>query len=296
MSYLDPLLEKKDDETIDQAIDRYNKLKGPGVYQIRVVNDDTFYIGASTRTKTRLETHLRELKDNKHHNKKLQESYNNSSDKVLEISILTVDDSKTAFAIEKELIINNKEFKNCANERNSTISTSIGKFVSNETKERLSKSLLNYNRNNSIKKPCNRTIPEVTKELMRRSSKEYQSRPEVLEKNRNMAIERMKDPNNREISRQGQKKQFSDEVYREKNKLINIERMKDPNNREISRQGAINQWRDPEMRERLIAARCKKITIDGVEYNSVKEATSILGYKKILEYRHFKKEMGENND
>ncbi len=131
---------------------------------------------------------------------------------------------------------------------------------------------------------------------MRRSSKEYQSRPEVLEKNRNMAIERMKDPNNREISRQGQKKQFSDEVYREKNKLINIERMKDPNNREISRQGAINQWRDPEMRERLIAARCKKITIDGVEYNSVKEATSILGYKKILEYRHFKKEMGENND
>ena len=262
MSHLDPLLEKKDNESIDDVINRHNKLKGPGVYQIRVVDDDTFYIGASSRTKTRLNKHLRELKDNKHYNEKLQESYNNSSDKVLEISILTVDDSKTAFAIEKELINNNKEFKNCANERNSNVSTSIVKFVSNETKERLSKSLLNYNRNNCIKKSCNRNIPEVTKELMRRSSKEYQSRPEVLEKNRNMAIERMKDPNNREISRRG----------------------------------AINQWKDPEMRKKLIAARCKKITIDGMEYNSVKEATSILGYKKILEYRHFKKEMGENND
>lgn len=307
MSYLDPLLEKKDDETIDQAIDRYNKLKGPGVYQIRVVNDDTFYIGASTRTKTRLETHLRELKDNKHHNKKLQESYNNSSDKVLEISIFTTNNSDNAFAVEKDLIEKNKKHKNCANKINSCTPSCLGKTVSEETKKKISEHNKKYFQNPDNIFNKGKKLSEITKRLVGLSSKERWKNKDYKENIIQKNIERFKDPVNREKSRQATlkvmenveyknkiiengKKQFTNHDFRERNRLATIERFKNSNFKEQHRQKIADLWKTEEYRNKMLNRRCKEITIDGVTYKSTKEAVRSAGDSKVRKQRKLEKE------
>ncbi len=308
MSHLDPLLEKKDNESIDDVINRHNKLKGPGVYQIRVVDDDTFYIGASSRTKTRLDTHLRELKDNKHCNEKLQESYNNSSDKVLEISIFTTSSLENAFAVEKDLIKKNKERKNCANIKDSCIPSMLGMKHSEETRQKISHHNKEYYKNPKINPFYGKKHTEITKHKLKQNAEEYYKNPINRERQKSFMCDRMKDPANREVSRQAainawkdpeyrsksiliRQKQFSDPKFRELNKQSQIKRMKDPANREVSRQAAINQWKDPEMRKKLIECRWKKITIDGVTYNNTKEAVRIAGDSKVRKQRKLEKEI-----
>ena len=63
-----------------------NEYTGSAVYQIKNITNNKIYIGSSTNYKTRINTHIIDLKAGRHTNKLLQEDYNNNND--FEISIL----------------------------------------------------------------------------------------------------------------------------------------------------------------------------------------------------------------
>lgn len=270
MSYIVPSVFRSD-ISMDKKIEICNKLKGSAVYQLNILDNNVIYIGASSKTRDRIERHIRELKDNKHHNFKLQASYNSSSTKLIEVSVFVTDNTEQAFHMEKEIINNHRNDENCTNITNSSIPGMLGKHHSEEFKQ-----------------------------IMKKKWED----PELKDKRRKNIVNAMKDPGVREISRQGALHQWRNSEYKEqqlqllnklnkdpkikeKRKQDQIKRMENPVNRELSRQAAIKQWNDPEMRKKMSTVNCKKVTINGVTYNSVKEAINLTGISEKTYYKKY---------
>ena len=78
-----------------------------GIYKIEI--DGWIYIGKSVDVFMRWSKHLTDLFADKHHNKFLQEKFNNSNYRNINFSILKLCSKKDLTSMEKQFIIDEKE-------------------------------------------------------------------------------------------------------------------------------------------------------------------------------------------
>lgn len=121
-----------------------NILKSIGVYDI-FNNEGKHYIGSTKNLRRRFIEHFRDLKNNKHKNKKLQNYYNKHGDNSLEFCCLceNLNSIETARKEEKYLIDIEDTYKNgfnCTNQvlLNDSVPDEIRKIISDKAKLRQS--------------------------------------------------------------------------------------------------------------------------------------------------------------
>lgn len=105
-----------------------------GVYIISDLSSGKAYIGATIKKQVRLKKHDQTLKSNKHHNKNLQEAYNNGNK--LNLLFIPVSDDVNPFNCEKELISDFRKENVLYNIVGGMEPSSIGRIVSLETREK----------------------------------------------------------------------------------------------------------------------------------------------------------------
>lgn len=123
-----------------------NQSKASGVYLIINTVSKKYYIGSAKRFYTRSSQHLRALKNNKHHNQYLQNSFNKYGENSFEFHVLEVCDNR----IESEQYYLNECFNdpNCFNIDSIATNTNRIRITNNcPTKEQLRKS---YSRVKSV--------------------------------------------------------------------------------------------------------------------------------------------------
>lgn len=131
-----------------------------GIYQIKI--NKKIYVGSTVRSfKIRLRQHLNYLRNNNHPNKKLQNSFNKYGENNLEFTILEViEDKQTALFIEQKYIDELKPNLNVC----PIAGNSLGRELSEETKNKISKSLIGNKRALGMKHS------EETKKIMKQKA------------------------------------------------------------------------------------------------------------------------------
>jgi len=275
------------------------------VYQISNMTTEEYYIGATSNFNKRIKQHIYSLKKGNHENVNLQKMALN--DVKLEIVIFPVETTEIAFAIEKQLIKDNKHNPKCLNIKDSCPAPMTGRHHSKETKQKISdhhkQMYINGYVNPFQDKQHSKEFVEKHNQFLREHWSDPVLRKQISIRN----SERMKDPANREVSRQAalsawddenyrihqlqkRREQFDNPINKEKLSIKQTERMKDPVNRETSRQAAISQWKNPEFR----AKRCKQVTINGNNYSSLADALKSENMANSSYYRHLKKGLINN--
>ena len=129
------------------------KKKRCGVYFIICKANNHFYIGSFINIELRIKRHIRELKNNIHYNKDLQDSFNKYGLNNFIYKFIFIDDRDLAYNIEDFLLQNNKFNKNMMNV---SVNSKFGDILTH-----------NSNRNKIIKKikaTINNNINSMTKE------------------------------------------------------------------------------------------------------------------------------------
>lgn len=238
--------------------------KYSAVYQISNPVTGEYYIGATSNIGTRIDTHIRDLRKDRHENYKLQKSILETD--ILGVTIFPVETPELAFAIESEHIKQNKGNPLFLNIKDVGPPPMLGRHHSDETKEKISKHNKQMYENGYINPFLGKTHTDEYKQESRERTKklwededfrqnqiekrrEIMSDPLMRENISNKVTELWQDPEYREHQLSKRKEQFSDPAFREHVTNCVRERMKDPANREISRQAAKKQWENSEFRE-----------------------------------------------
>jgi predicted GIY-YIG superfamily endonuclease len=273
-----------------------NKINGniPAVYMLDNEETNKYYIGATSKKDNRYKSHVFNLKNNTHVNYKLQEVYNENSN--FKLKEIPVDNSNLAFKIEKELIINSRKDPNCLNIKDCVPYTEecrknmslaqLERFKDPIERQKLS--LIKQGKDNSF---YGKQHSEETKEKLRVSGKKLWLNPEFKNKQIEDGIKRWEDSNFRNhqiqiqtqiwsnpelrehVRKKGLERYENEPERKEKQRQVVIELMKNPEARRKSSEGAIKQWENPEFKAKI----CKRISIDGNEYESIKTASDLLG-------------------
>jgi group I intron endonuclease len=78
-----------------------------GIYKITNINTGNMYIGSSINIEQREKDHFNMLKNNKHHSKELQRSYNRTKDKnVFKFEIIEEVKDETELKVREQYYIN----------------------------------------------------------------------------------------------------------------------------------------------------------------------------------------------
>jgi group I intron endonuclease len=133
----------------------------PGIYKILNKVNNKFYIGSATNLATRRNGHLCLLRQNKHFNKHLQNSYNKYGKDNFIFSVLLIVDKEMLISYEQLLVDN---LKPQYNKSIICVNTSLGRKLSDETKAKISKSKTGKKINYNPYTHLNRNLtPEVRK-------------------------------------------------------------------------------------------------------------------------------------
>lgn len=110
-------------------------MKQSGIYKIQsIIKSDKIYIGSAVHISNRWNWHLKDLRNNKHGNKKLQNHYNKYGESDLQFSILLGCEKEDLVKIEQYFIDSYNPFFNICKIAGSR----LGVKCSNETKEKMS--------------------------------------------------------------------------------------------------------------------------------------------------------------
>ena len=258
-----------------------------GIYMLHNQETGEAYIGSGI-INDRRNLHFRDLKNDKHINKKLQTSYNKNPN--FEFVSCELENREEAFDLEQELIDTFKQSKLLLN-----ISHNARVPINNHTEESKQKISISVSQAKQTEEFRDRTFnnekwKKDLSEKVKVSSKRNWEDPEFKE--RMLNIERPGIKANAEIARQ-------------KREQISLEKKKDSNTsktfgQERSEEFCINnsnkikeKWQDPVYRENQLKAREGKMTSfkvpiigDGVKYNSITEAASEMNItKEAISYR-----------
>lgn len=147
-------------------------MKLSGIYKIQSkIKPYKYYIGSSIDINNRWTEHLKKLRKNKHHSKKLQNHYNKYGESDLCFSFILGCDIEDLIKIEQFFIDLYKPFFNVCPFAGNT----LGRFHSEETKEKISKSkkgivtykITEIHKQKLSKLYKNKPLPEEIKQKMR---------------------------------------------------------------------------------------------------------------------------------
>lgn len=165
-------------------------MKQKGIYVIMDYSAGKSYVGSTNDLRRRLREHSRDLNNNKHHNYKLQEAYNNGND--LKVLPIAVTDDVNVTGIEQTLISDGLSAKLLYNINDDTTKPigMTGMKHSPETLKKLSEIAIAQGRRPSEKALL--ASIEANRNRVRSN--------EEIENKRRFQIDRMKDPEARRVS------------------------------------------------------------------------------------------------
>lgn len=136
-------------------------IKLSGIYKIQsLIKPERCYVGSSINISKRWDVHIKSLRNDKHHSKKLQRHFNKYGESDLQFSILIGCEKTELIKIEQYFIdSHNSYFNECK-----IAGSNLGIKLSNETKEKMSKAAMGHR--NSL--GCKRS--DEFKEMVRRTS------------------------------------------------------------------------------------------------------------------------------
>lgn len=79
-------------------------MKNCGIYQIINIDNNKYYLGSSHNISKRFKRHIRELKNNKHHNIHLQRSFNKYGESKFRLKILTTCNKNNLIDLEQKYL------------------------------------------------------------------------------------------------------------------------------------------------------------------------------------------------
>lgn len=231
-------------------------------YVYEILNEETgqFYIGSTNNVPDRCSSHFRQLERNIHANERLQKAYNENP----KFSLSIISDHPThALAYEEEQERIALQWNN-----NNLLNNSVygAHRISSVTRQKLS---LAGKRSFDLNPARKQFLSALTKKRMKD--------PDFRKYLSELGLERVSNPSFKEnLSALQRERMKSEELRKHLSNKTTIQ-MQAPEAREAARQGAKRQWLNPEFRIK----RCRKISIDGVYYDSIVEASAKLGVNKV---------------
>ena len=242
---------------------RKNRFSAPAVYQIEDTVSGKFYIGATGDITTRLNEHVRDLENNQHNNKNLQETYNNNETSIV-INILPIDTVETAFLLEKQLIKENKDNPDLLNIRGGCEPAMLGKSLTEEQKKQISATLKKKYVSGELVSPMKGTNhTEEAKQLISAAHKNnyangyknpFQNKQHTDDFKKiksKQTEEQWKDPAFKQFMIEAGLERAKDPEFIKKMSELTTERMKDPAVRKQMSELATERMKDPAVRQNL---------------------------------------------
>ncbi len=220
-------------------------ISGPAIYRITNLETNEFYIGATSHIEKRTKEHLNALVNEKHPNKKLQESFNKTN--LLGLSVVPMEDPHIAFLVEKQLIKDNKTNEKCLNIRGAYEPGMLNRKMTEEQKEKIS-IRMKKEFETGIRKPpmLGKHFSDASRKKLSNSKKElYQSGYENPFKNKTHSDEF------KEYKSDLTKQQWSDPEFRARVSSCNKERWNDPGYKEKMTEISKERWNDPGYKEKM---------------------------------------------
>lgn len=180
-------------------------MKISAIYKIKsIIKPDRSYIGSSQDIIGRLKLHLRDLRRNKHHSKKLQNHFNKYGESDLQFTILLGCDRKDLIKIEQYFLDSYKPYFNVLSKAGSHLGAKrsiesrkrisdskkgikhwlYGKHIPGETKEKLRKASLGNQYSKGIKQ---------SEETKRKRSEKLRGHPNYLLKHTKETKQKMRE-------------------------------------------------------------------------------------------------------
>lgn len=143
-------------ETINEKVNKFS-----GIYYIKNLTSNKYYIGSSSNIRKRLRTHLSNLKFNKHQNTNLQEDFNKIGQNSFECSPIIYCETKDLLMYEEKFMNRFKELGYKIYNKIFTVRIEYNKKFENSMLKVLDNLYIHSNGCVSYKNRCNSTYPVV---------------------------------------------------------------------------------------------------------------------------------------